>query len=151
MPRPSALLLTAAAAILIAGCETVEQAVTEVVGNDFAAVLTGANEVPPGDPDGAGTARISIDDATDRVCTHLEVRNIGAVTAAHIHRGSAGLNGPPVITLDAPDDDDSNDCDPVADALIDEIRRSPGSFYVNVHTAQYPNGAIRGQIYNIRG
>ena len=145
------MLLISAGALLLAGCETVERTVTDVIGNNFAATLTGANEVPPGDPDGAGTASISIDDVTNRICTHLEVRNIGAVSAAHIHRGRAGVNGPPVITLDAPDDDDSDDCDDVPDALVDEIRRSPADFYVNVHTAEYPDGAIRGQIFNVQG
>jgi hypothetical protein len=144
-------LLIAAGAVLLAGCETVEKAATDVIGNNFSANLTGANEVPPADPDGAGTASISTDDATNRICTRLEIRNIGAVTAAHIHRGRAGVNGPPVVTLDAPDDDDSNDCDDVADALLDEIRRSPADFYVNVHTAEYPDGAIRGQIFNVPG
>ena len=144
-------LLIAAGAVLLAGCETVEKAATDVVGNNFSANLTGANEVPPADPDGAGTASISTDDVTNRICTRLEVRNIGAVTAAHIHRGRAGVNGPPVVTLDAPDDDDSNDCDDVADALLDEIRRSPADFYVNVHTAEHPDGAIRGQIFNVPG
>lgn len=143
--------LLAAGTLMLAGCETVEREVTEVIGNNFAATLTGANEVPAGDPDGAGMAHISIDDATNRVCTHLEVRNIGPVTAAHIHRGAAGVNGPPVITLDAPDDDDSNDCDDVADDLLDAIRRMPAEFYVNVHTAEFPNGAIRGQIVNVQG
>ena len=145
------MLFIAAGATLLVGCETVERAATEVVGNNFAANLTGANEVPPADPDGVGTARISTDDATNRICARLEVRNIGAVTAAHIHRGRAGVNGPPVVTLDAPDDDDSDDCDDVADALLDEIRRSPADFYVNVHTAEYPDGAIRGQIFNVQG
>ncbi|HYC94918.1 MAG TPA: CHRD domain-containing protein [Sphingomicrobium sp.] len=144
-------LIIAAGAALLAGCETVERAATEVLGNNFAANMTGANEVPPADPDGVGTARISTDDATNRICTRLEVRNISAVTAAHIHRGRAGVNGPPVITLDAPDDDDSDDCDDVPDALLDEIRRSPADFYVNVHTADYPDGAIRGQIFNVQG
>ena len=150
MSRHSTLLL-AAGAVLLTGCETVERAATDIVGNNFAATLIGANEVPPADPDGAGTANISTDDATNRICTHLEVRNIGDVTAAHIHRGRSGVNGPPVVTLDAPDDNDSDDCDDVEDALLDEIRRSPADFYVNVHTAEHPDGAIRGQVFNVQG
>jgi hypothetical protein len=150
MTRHSTLFL-AAGTVLLAGCETVERTVTDVIGNNFAATLSGANEVPPGDPDGVGTARISIDDATNRICTHFEVRNIGPVTAAHIHRGAAGVNGPPVIPLDAPDDNDSDDCDDVDNDLLDEIRRTPSNFYVNVHTAEHPNGAIRGQIVNVQG
>ncbi|HET9428324.1 MAG TPA: CHRD domain-containing protein [Allosphingosinicella sp.] len=142
-----ACLIPAACGVLaLSACETVTEEVNEVVGNNFHATLTGASEVPPADADGAGMARIAINDATNQVCTDLEVRNINAVTAAHIHEGRAGVNGPPVITLDAPDDDDSDDCDTVSDALVDRLRRNPSAFYVNVHTADYPNGAIRGQI-----
>ncbi len=144
-----ALLIAAGAALAVAGCETVEEEINEDIGNRFTAQLSGASEVPPADPDGAGSAAISINDASNRVCTDLEVRMIGTVTAAHIHRGVAGTNGPPVITLDAPDDNDSDDCDTADDALIDEIRRNPAGFYVNVHTADYPNGAIRGQIAEV--
>ena len=140
------LLLAACGAFALSGCETVNEAVNEVVGNNFVATLTGANEVPAADPDGSGVAHIAINDATNQVCTHLEVRDIAPVTAAHIHQGAAGVNGPVVITLDAPDDDDSDDCDTVADSLVDQLRHNPGGFYVNVHTSDYPNGAIRGQI-----
>ena len=145
------LLVAACAALALGGCETVEEAVDTVVGNNFAATLNGANEVPgPGDPDGWGMARITINDATNRVCTDLEVRAIGDVTAAHIHRGGPGVAGPPVINLDPPDDNDSDDCDTASDALVDEIRRNPRGFYVNVHTLEYPNGAVRGQIQEVR-
>ena len=149
--RFSATLLAACGALAIAGCETVDEAVNDVIGDQYRAELNGANEPGGGDPDGSGLARIEISDATNTVCTDLEVRQIGAVTAAHIHRGGAGVNGPPVITLDAPDDNDSDDCDTVADALVDEIRANPGGFYVNVHTADFPDGAIRGQIRNVAG
>jgi hypothetical protein len=141
-----ALLLAVGSGLALAGCETVEEEVNEEIGNRFQAQLSGAAEVPPADPDGAGMARISINDDSNRICTDLEVRMIGDVTAAHIHRGAAGVNGPPVVTLDAPDDDDSDDCDTADDALIDEIRSNPSAFYVNVHTTDYPNGAVRGQI-----
>jgi hypothetical protein len=143
-------MILAAGGLALGGCETVNRVANDVVGDNFAAALSGANEVPPGDLDGVGTATISTNDATNQVCTKLEVRNLGNVTAAHIHRGAAGVNGPPVINLDQPDDNDSNDCDTVADDLLDEIRRNPAGFYVNVHTSDFPNGAIRGQIRDVR-
>lgn len=143
-------LLAACGAFALAGCETIEEEVTEVIGNNFEAMLSGANEVPgPGDADGWGKARISIDDSTNRICTDLEVRDIGDVTAAHIHRGAAGVVGPPVIELDPPDDVDSDDCDDATDLLVDEIRANPAGFYVNVHTAAFPDGAVRGQVVDI--
>ena len=143
------LLLAAGAALALAGCETIEEEVNEEIGNRFQAQLSGASEVPPADPDGVGMARIAINDDSNRICTDLEVRMIGQVTAAHIHRGAPGVNGPPVVTLDPPDDNDSDDCDTADDALIDEIRHNPAGFYVNVHTTEYPDGAIRGQIAEV--
>ncbi|MXP41108.1 CHRD domain-containing protein [Altererythrobacter soli] len=140
------LILASASALTLAGCETIEEDVTEATGLRLHANLLGTNEVPPGDSDGSGTAHVTVNPVLDRICTDLEVREIGVVTAAHIHRGAAGVNGPPVITLDAPDDSDSEECDMVADALLEEIAANPQGFYVNVHTAQYPNGAIRGQL-----
>lgn len=141
------LLLASAASLGLAGCETVQEEINEATGPKFHANLTGANEVPPGDPDGTGTAHVAVASALNTLCADLKVRDIGAVTAAHIHRGAAGVNGPPVVTLSPPDDDnESDDCDVVADALLDEIVANPAGFYVNIHTADYPAGAIRGQL-----
>jgi hypothetical protein len=145
------LLLAACGAMALAGCETVNEVANDAVGDQFRAQMTGAAELAGGDPDGAGLARVEINDTTNTICTDLEVRQIGTATAAHIHRGAPGVNGPPVVTLDPPDDNDSDDCDQVADALVDEIRSNPGGFYVNVHTADYPDGAIRGQLVNEPG
>ena len=145
------LMFGACAAAALAACETVDEAVTDAVGDQFRAQLSGANEPAGGDPDGAGLARVEINDTTNSICTDLEVRMIAPATAAHIHRGAAGVNGPPVVNIDPPDDNDSDDCDDVPDALVDEIRANPGGFYVNVHTADYPDGAIRGQLVNVEG
>ena len=132
-----------AAGLTLAGCETVGDA----VGEGLQADLTGAAEVPgPGDPDGTGRAEITIVDRTDNLCYTVTVANIEPATAAHIHRGAPGVAGPPVVTLDPPGDGESQACLSVASALADEIERLPGSFYVNVHNARYPNGAVRGQL-----
>lgn len=139
------LAATAACAALVAGLGTAAPA--QPGATQFSAALTGANEVPPGDPDGAGTARVRVLGDLNQVCVRLEVRGIGPATAAHIHRGAAGVNGPPVVNLDPPDNDgDEDDCDRVGDALADEIQANPAGFYVNVHTADFPDGAIRGQL-----
>ena len=112
------------------------------------AAPTGANEVPAADPDGAGTATVRIDATLNTVCADLEVSGIGPATAAHIHRGAEGVNGPPVVNLDPPDGEgeDEEDCDDAGDTLTDEIRANPAGFYVNVHNAEFPEGAIRGQL-----
>lgn len=143
---PRTLTMALATAGLLAGCQTVSEVASKAVGNEMRANLTGANEVQPGDPDGSGEAQVAFNDTTNQICTNLKVRNLSQVTAAHIHRGRAGENGPPIISLDPPTDSDSDDCTGVSDALLDEIRRDPAGFYVNVHTPEFPNGAIRGQL-----
>ncbi len=131
------------AGLSLAGCETIG----DTVGEGLAATLSGAEEVPgPGDPDGSGAAEITIVDRTDNLCYELAVKGIEPATAAHIHRGAPGENGPPVITLDAPADGESNGCLSVASELVDAIEANPSGFYVNVHNAPYPNGAVRGQL-----
>jgi hypothetical protein len=138
---PVALAL--AAGLTLAGCETVADAVKQ----GMTASLTGAQEVPgPGDSDGSGTAEITIVDATDNICFDLNVRNIAPATAAHIHRGMRGEAGPPVVTLEAPTDGGAEGCISAPGALADEIEANPAAFYVNVHNAEFPNGAVRGQL-----
>ena len=110
--------------------------------------LTGAAEVPgPGDPDGWGSAKIQVNQSRNRVCWVLRVRDIGPATAAHIHVGGPDVAGPVVLGLTPPTDGRSsgcaNDVDPM---LVRNLLRSPGDYYVNVHNAEYPGGAVRGQL-----
>ncbi|MBA3328570.1 MAG: CHRD domain-containing protein [Solirubrobacterales bacterium] len=121
-------------------------------------VLNGRNEIGPdgrkgaGDPDGQGTASAVIDG--DQLCFGLTVKNLGAPAAAHIHRGRKDVNGPVVITLTAPQAGDpgaSSGCVAVAGDLARDLLRHPNRFYWNVHTAEFPGGAIRDQVFAKRG
>jgi hypothetical protein len=106
------------------------------------AEMTGAEEVPgPGDPDGKGTATVVIDDAANTVCFELTYTGLGKVTAAHIHTGAKGVAGPPAVTLKG--DKGCVNADPTT---VKALRDDPGSHYVNIHTDEFPKGAIRGQL-----
>lgn len=141
IPVPAILAL--GAALALTGCETVAESVDET----YSASLSGAQEVPgPGDPDGSGTAEVTIVDAIDNVCYEINVAGISPATAAHIHRGAQGVAGPPVVTLEAPTDGETQGCTQAPEAVADEIEANPAGFYVNVHTADFPNGAVRGQL-----
>jgi len=112
--------------------------------------LWGANEVPgPGDPDGSGEATIKINMSRHQLCYNLVVRRIAPATAAHIHVGDPTVAGPVVVPLGAPTDGHSSGCiqnvDPM---LLRAILRSPRDYYVNVHNADYPSGALRGQLHH---
>ena len=116
-------------------------------GAKFKTTLTGSAEVPgPGDPDGRGEAEIIINPGKAQICWVINVRDIEPATAAHIHIGLAGIAGDVVVGLTAPTDGDSEGCETVSRSLADAIRKSPASYYVNVHNAIYPDGALRGQL-----
>ena len=117
-------------------------------GRKFSITLSGAAEVPgPGDADGSGTADVRLNQGQNQICFELSVSNIATATAAHIHEGAEGASGPPVVTLTAPGaDGTSKGCVDASADLIKRIRQTPENFYVNVHNAEFPNGAVRGQL-----
>ena len=109
--------------------------------------LTGAAEVPgPGDTDGRGMATVTVNSGKAKICYTLSARNIDAATMAHIHAGAKDVAGPVVVTLKAPATGSSSGCATVARALALKILKAPADYYVNVHNAAFPGGAIRGQL-----
>lgn len=112
----------------------------------FTTTLTGEAEVPgPGDPNGSGTARVTVDSKTGRICYILLVSGIGKPIAAHIHFAPPDEPGPVVAPLQTPTNGRSSGC--FTDrALARAILDKPRLYYVNVHTEAYPAGAIRGQL-----
>jgi hypothetical protein len=136
------LILTAALAVTIFG--------TVLADNDdrrLSTNLTGEAEVPgPGDPDGRGKAKLRFDVRDHEICYKLNVSRISPATAAHIHIGTADVAGPVVVHLQPPTDGSSNACTVVDRDLVKEIIRHPERYYVNVHNADFPAGAVRGQL-----
>jgi len=111
--------------------------------------MTGAAEAPgPGDADGTGTARITFNQGQGEVCWVLEVSDITLpAAAAHIHIAPVGDPGPVVVTLSAPNaTGEASGCTEVDAELLKEIRKNPSAYYVNVHNADFPGGAVRGQL-----
>jgi CHRD domain len=116
-------------------------------GRPFATTLSGAAEVPgPGDPDGSGTATLTVNPGRGEICYTLTVAGIAPSTAAHIHVGPAGVAGPVVVPLGPPTDGTISACADVDRALALDIVQNPENYYVNVHNAEFPAGAVRGQL-----
>ena len=110
------------------------------------ATMNGGEEVPgPGDSDGTGTASITLDDAKNTACYEFKYDKIGKVTAAHVHTGAKGVSGPPAIDFKADKNGDKG-CVPADPTTLKAVRDNPGGHYVNLHTAEHPSGAIRGQL-----
>ncbi|MGH9112764.1 MAG: CHRD domain-containing protein [Acidimicrobiales bacterium] len=119
--------------------------------------LDGRQENPDADPDGRGTLAYAAFDS--RFCYLLTARNIEPSTAAHIHVGAPEVNGPIVIALIAPTGGFSADCikavpdgslengpEVLLQSELDAIIATESDFYVNVHNATFPGGAIRAQL-----
>lgn len=136
-------VLTLVGAVLMVGAVSVSAA----GGRPFATSLHGAEEVPgPGDADGQGWATITVNPGLGRICYTLDVSGIAPAAAAHIHEAPAGVAGPVVVPLTAPTDGSSAGCASVSRELAMSILRHPGDYYVNVHNADFPGGALRGQL-----
>jgi hypothetical protein len=135
-----ALAVTAVASVAIAKKKTVKVEATNMVG---------AVEVPPGDPDGTGNAKFKLKKQKGEVCFDADFQSIQAPFAAHIHKGDAGVAGPIKVPMfDIPDGATSpqSACVDASASLIKKIGKKPGRFYCNIHTDDFPAGAIRGQL-----
>ena len=116
----------------------------------FYAVLTGAGENPAADPDGIGFGVVTLDAAAGTATFDLVGVNIATPTASHIHRGQPGQNGPVIIPFNVPfvNGASSGVTTGVAASLINEIlTNNPQNYYINIHNADFPGGAIRGPMF----
>ena len=122
-------------------------------GRPLTAALSGASEVNGagqtgvGDPDGTGSARVTVNPGQGRVCYDITVANIDAPTRGHIHEAPAGRNGPIVVEFfEATEPAALSGCVDVTRARARAILRTPEDYYVNIHNAAFPAGAVRGQL-----
>jgi len=122
----------------------------------YSTKLTGAAEVPgPGDPDGTGDFAAI---ATKRtLCYVLAAGRVEPISASHIHAGASDVAGPVAITLKSATRKGVSDCITavpdaedtgvtMSESELAAIKSDPTGFYVNVHNAAYPGGAVRGQL-----
>lgn len=111
--------------------------------------LMGSAEAPgPGDPDGSGYVSLRVNRAKRTISwSFTGLRKIGTPTAAHIHRGKPGEAGPVFVPLGSSFKRQGGT--QVIQSDMVEFLKAPANFYVNVHNAEFPNGAIRGQIIAI--
>lgn len=127
----------------------------------FKAMLSGGEGVPPVTTMAKGEATFELSKNGEKLSYKVTVSHIENVTAAHIHMGKMGKNGPPIALIQVRGEKGkfsgtlaqgiitskelmgSLKGKTVKD-LVAEIES--GNTYLNVHTGKYPNGEIRGQI-----
>lgn len=117
-------------------------------GRPLTADLAGSNEVPSSGSDATGFAELTLNQGQGEIC--FEITSSGyaadeAIVAGHIHEGAAGVNGGVVVNLQI-SSADSSGCVDVEPGLVKQIRKSPGDYYINLHSNLTPSGVIRGQL-----
>ena len=107
-------------------------------------MLRGANEVPSANSSASGSATFWVN--ADKTVSGM-VQTTGLTgNAAHIHVGKSGTNGPVAVGLTQTSN--GNWSVPAGARFTDDQYRAyqAGDTYVNVHSAQFPGGEIRGQL-----
>jgi CHRD domain len=116
------------------------------------AELTGKAEVPgPGSKKGKGEITVAMKPTKKKVCFELEVKKLDTITAGHIHKGEEGVAGDIKVPFFEGEQLEGTGAyegcvKDVKKKLIEKIIAKPEKFYVNIHTEDYPDGAIRGQL-----
>jgi hypothetical protein len=111
----------------------------------FEVALKGTNEKPAAAPSNRGRVELTLNTATGKVCWDFKLAKIdGKPTQAHIHKGKAGVAGNIVVPLGA--NYKRQGCTTAAKSLVKSIAGHPAAYYVNVHNAKHPLGAMRGQL-----
>jgi hypothetical protein len=109
--------------------------------------LDGGSEVPPNPSAGDGSAALTYDDASNTLTWSIPYQNLtGPATAAHFHGPAApGQNAGPQVDIGK-----TGLANPMEGSaeLTDqqEADLKAGMWYINIHTAKYPDGEIRGQV-----
>src|SRR5258707_714936 len=125
-------------------------------GQTLGAVLTASQETPPTTTPGFGNATVTFDSTRANITVTITVANLGSpINNFHIHEGAAGVAGSVVVrptglggliatgamTVTVP----------IAADVAQRMVQTPANFYVNVHTTQFPGGAVRGQLAFVNG
>ena len=138
-------IVAAAAALALGGCATVRDTLPDwMPGSGAVSVsLSGAEEVPPASTSGSGSGSFRV--AEDGTITGSVTTKGVPGTVAHIHQGAKGQNGPVIIPRTK--NGDTYTVPPGRKLTAAQMQAyKAGNLYVNVHTAKYKGGEVRGQL-----
>jgi len=132
-----------AALFTISSCSKQDAAIVQV---QYQAVLLPSNEVPARVSDGYGSALGYFNPQTKVLTLRITYNNLKApLTAWHIHKAPAVVNGPVSHNFGAPAPSEFYYISApfTADQENDLVT---ANYYVNLHSTLYPGGEIRGQL-----
>jgi hypothetical protein len=99
-----------------------------------------------GDRDASGYATLWVDADNERVCYELAAWDVRRPSAAYLHVGPIGRQGPVVVPLAPPEAGDRYACSYVSWAQARDIERYPYAYNVTIYADDHPGGALRGQL-----
>ncbi len=108
--------------------------------------LTGVAETPRGAPNGSAAAVIAIHRGPVVCWRFSHLHGFSIATVAHIHTGAKGRTGSVLVPLSSGPRLHHRGCVQASAAAVKAIERHPAGYYVNIHSARYPAGAIRAQL-----
>lgn len=113
---------------------------TQAISYQFNVEMTGAAEVGPGDPDGFGMGTLTINAVTNEIMWDIVAGNLADIVGFHIHNAPVGVNGGVVFNFNSMLSGSG------VDVIAQAILASPTDYYLNLHTTEFPGGAVRGQL-----
>ena len=147
---------------VIATSFVVTQQIQAQEGKMIITFLSGKDEVPPTESDASAWAKFQSVDNDSHLSYGVSIVGLKEITGAHIHKGSEGQNGDIVAVLsEAKSAEGGNETISLKGNITKDGLQGPlegkevsdlvslmrnGSAYVNVHTNEYKDGVIRGQI-----
>jgi hypothetical protein len=123
-------------------------AATSVGTRTLVVQLRGSSETPAAPASNRGSVTLRLTPASGRVCWTFRLAKIdGKPNQAHIHKGRRGVAGPVVVPLYARGKTYvARGCTSAKKTVVAAIVKHPTAYYVNVHNAKHPAGAMRGQL-----
>jgi hypothetical protein len=139
------LLLVSAGAAANAKVIVAKASTVKLTASANGANVTGGKGVATG----SASAVFTINTSKETICYNLKEQGLVGVNYSHIHKGATGIDGAVVVDLNAKKFNVvGNTCTTVGKAILGDIALNPSQYYFNVHTAAFPNGAVRGQLSN---
>jgi hypothetical protein len=131
--------------MLAAGCLPAAAPATGGAVKRISAKLTPGAVAPQSTAKADGSIVVKLDPTAGKACWTISIKGAATLLSAHVHRGLAGKTGPVVIPLG--DRWSRSGCVFVSAKTLNTVAKSPGSYYVDVHTKAFVNGVVRGQLH----
>ena len=152
--RNIALLSIGLAILTLGGLASTARAASPVK-QRYMVMMDGASQVPPTTTQATGSVTMVVNANKMTVCARIKVTGLPLPTVfAHLHQGPVGTNGPIVAQFKPPigmkphsTTGSAHSCATgVNPSVIAGLLDNPSDYYVNIHTTDFPSGAIRGQL-----